>query len=56
MNNELINGVPTQQFNGEDCIIIPTRLIRNITYELPCVDIIPKLTIEIMADWNWRLR
>lgn len=56
MNNELINGIPSQQFNGEDCIIIPARLIRGVTYELLSDDIIPQLTIEVMADWNWRLR
>ena len=55
MDNELIHGVPTQQFNGEDCIIIPIRLIRNVTYDMPCRDVIPTLTIEVIADWRLRL-
>lgn len=50
MNNDLINGIPRQQFNGEDCIIIPTRLIRHIEYEMRCDRIVPTLTIEVIAD------
>jgi len=54
MNNELTNGIPSQQFNGEDCIIIPIRLIRHIDYEMPCDEIRPTLTIEVVADWRLR--
>ena len=54
MNNELTNGIPSQQFNGEDCIIIPIRLIRNVSYEIPCDKKISTLTIEVVADWRLR--
>jgi len=52
---DLINGIPSQQFNGEDCIIIPARLIRNVSYEIPYDDkTISTLTIEVVADWRLR--
>lgn len=51
MNNDLINSLPNQQFNGEDCIIIPTRLIHNISFEIPHDRAsIECITIEVAAD------
>ena len=55
MNNDLINSIPSQQFNGEDCIIIPTRLIRNVSYEIPYDSAsVGHITIEVVADWRLR--
>lgn len=51
MNNELINGIPSQKFNDEDCIIIPMRLIRNISYDIPYDSTsIECITIEVVTD------
>jgi len=57
LDKEVLLCYPKEHIDdmGEECIIIPMRLIRNVSYEIPYDSAsVGHITIEVVADWRLR--